>query len=329
MSTTLITNIEPNGVGVMSRELARHVPEITKVIAVRCDTNVNNDLVFPCETHVPYKTVRTEDLRRADNDKFLYVESACGADLGDRESIFIPMWEQGATAIEAQRSHSKIIAITKHTKAFLKERFGLESILLPWPVDVPKSFRLISSVRTILHNAGGLGANFRKGTPQAIRIFQKSGVAKDGVKLVIRAHSAPPIEIVDTISAAPDGIKWVSGFSESLDELYENVDLLLHPSKLDGSPLIPYEAMARGIPALVTDIPPLNECENDFLISIARYEPSPLLAPYVIVDVDAGAEKLRTICSMDLSLKSGQVRETVIRERSRETVGSIWRELCK
>ena len=141
---------------------------------------------------------------------------------------------------------------------------------------------------------------------------------------------APPPEIAATIAAAPENIEWTGRFVDSIDEIYADADLLLLPSKIEGHALCALEAMARGCVVLATDSAPINEYEHDraFLIPVNHWAPSPLAAPYAIVDVAAGASRLRQLCERDISERSRSSRNQVIREYSWRALGERWRELC-
>ncbi|HEY3928441.1 MAG TPA: glycosyltransferase family 4 protein [Candidatus Koribacter sp.] len=49
------------------------------------------------------------------------------------------------------------------------------------------------------------------------------------------------------------------GFQRDLQALYATADVLVHPSRAEGSSLVALEAMAAGVPCLLSDIPALRE----------------------------------------------------------------------
>ncbi|MES2179813.1 MAG: glycosyltransferase [Gemmatimonadota bacterium] len=326
--------------------MAEHVPEITRIIGVRRDPSLKIDLKFPSrcrldvfDDEIPRSAL---NLSQGLEKKFVYIESSYGLARHTRvvesvETIYVPMWEQGSVPLEAQFADS-IVCVTKHTYQTMSPKENQFQTLqyLPWPVETNGSTkRVVTSVKTILHNAGSLGGNLRKGTYQAIEMFQKSGLGKKGVTLIIHAWKPPTPELAALLMKSPDGIIWSNQFLERADDIYATYepDLLLCPSKIEGHALVVLEAMARGIPALVTDSPPINEYEHqmngDFmLLKVARYEPSPLAAPYAIVDTDWGAEKLSFVCGWNMERKSRQVADLVEREYSWNALGEKWRALC-
>lgn len=337
MPTTLITNAEGNGVGVVGRMLAKHISGITAVIAIRCNPEDRREIrAWPvarsCSLYLPpAQHTANHAFNACVNDKYLYIEETCG--LGSyipagAKRIFIPMWEQVSLA-EELRWATLSVAVSWHTRKVLHEDHDLESVFLRWPVVVPPTYRVITRAKTILHNAGGLGANFRKGTDLAIFMFQRSGVAARGVRFVVRAAVPPPPVLAAIIAEAPDGITWETEFRETLDEVYADADLVLHPSRIDGSPLIAAEAAARGVPALVTAASPMDELSpSNFQIPVTCFEASSLTAPYAIADVETGAEMLTRACERDLSEDSRETRALAERELSWEVLGPRWEEIC-
>lgn len=339
MPTTLITTIHGIGLGVMGKNLADRVPSVTKIIAMRSSRELKNDLTYPDRC----KVTITDDFNRTFggntkpdylNSKYLYIETSYGlsGSLQSGQKIYVPMWEQRSAQPESENA-SVVISVTKKTAEFLRAANRIESVYLPWPVDLAPEPRRVSSVRNILHNAGSLGGNLRKGTPQAISIFQHSGLAARGCRLIVHSWADMPPEIAKLIASKPDGIVWTNTFHDDVHKIYEGVDLLLMPTKMEGHALVALEAMSHGVPALVTNAAPINEYEDDplYKIPVEGYAQSPLNAPYAHVNVGAGAERLRQIADLPPSTlldKSRAVREFVEREMSWEVLGSRWSDLC-
>lgn len=333
--TTLITTVQGIGLGVMGQALAEHVPAVDRILGVRRNPNLAIDLEFPARCDLQVFDREIPLAATAGHTSFVYIEQSYGLSrhlrYGQRLT-FVPMWEQGPTREESKRA-TTIIAVTKHTRAFVDSMAPSSSVYLPWPIDTKRlqPRREITEVKTILHNAGSLGGNLRKGTAEAITIFQRSGLAQEGVRLVIHAWMPPPPDLFALINREDNGIVWTNRFLPRAEDVYETYDpdLLLMPSKIEGHALVTLEAMARGIPCVVTDSPPINEYETDsaFLLPVAHYSYSPLNAPYAIVDVDAGADKLWQAATSDISAKSKSVRAFVEREMSWDVLGPKWQEL--
>jgi glycosyltransferase involved in cell wall biosynthesis len=318
----------------MAQSIAEHVPSITTIAGVRGVHEQQIDLEFP--DRCKFGMIDLSTLLSLENEKWLYIESSYkfARELRGRwdyKTIYVPMWEQGSVPDELPHA-SEVVSVTKWTKQWLKEQHKRDSLYLPWPVDVPEKWRVRERVRTVLHNAGSLGGNLRKGTLEAVQIFQRSGLADEGVRLVIHAWKPAPHDVAVEIYSDPTGIVWTNEFLPRAEDIYDRhqPDLLLLPSRIEGHALVALEAMARGIPALVTDVPPINEYERNpaFLLPVAHWAPSPLAQPYAIADVVAGAEKLRAIADRDLSEKSRAVR-AIAECYSWKVLGGRWEELCR
>jgi glycosyltransferase involved in cell wall biosynthesis len=95
------------------------------------------------------------------------------------------------------------------------------------------------------------------------RLEDEKGVPE----LVDAAERLPNIHFVfagdgrlrDQVSARKLPNVRLTGFRRELSELYGAADLLVHPSHSEGSSLVVLEAMAAGVPCLVSDIPVLRE----------------------------------------------------------------------
>lgn len=346
MPTTLITTVQGIGLGIMGQALAERVPGISRIIGVRRLPNLKIDLKFPARCTIEVHERNIPPAAVAPDGKYLYIEQSY--DLSrhitrNSRALFVPMWEQGLTLHEAPLA-DEIVCVTKYTRQYIDEHSPADPFsgrrcpctrhYLPWPVATEHiAARRVGRVKTILHNAGSLGGNLRKGTDAAIVMFQRSGLARDGVLLVIHSWMAPTPMLSAQIAHAPDGIVWTRRFLERPEDIYDEYtpDLLLMPSKIEGHALVALEAMARGVPALVTNSAPINEYEQDdeFLLPVAQYEASPLGGPYALVDLDAGAERLRRVCMRDLSDKSIESREYVRKFMSWRALGEAWESLCE
>jgi glycosyltransferase involved in cell wall biosynthesis len=336
--TTLITTVQGIGLGIMGQALAEHVPQITRILGVRRNPSLSIDLKFPkhCELAVYDREIPVS--ATTGQEKFVYIEQSYGLSQHLRygtKLVFVPMWEQGPTAAEALLA-TEIVCVTKHTRTVIEKIRPYAGVYLPWPIDTEllKPTRPPSlEAKTILHNAGSLGGNQRKGTAEAIQIFQRSGLAQEGVRLIVHAWVPPPPDLAKLISRDDTGIVWTNRFLPRPEDIYTTYDpdLLLMPSKIEGHALVALEAMARGVPCVITDSPPINEYEVDssFLLPVDHYAISPLAAPYAMVDVEAGAERLWQACATDLAAKSHAVREFVEREMSWKILGPRWEALLE
>lgn len=330
MPTTLLASNSPIGIGIMGLELAKHLDSIDNVILVDYDWfNEEEKLIFPPEKvvgRVNYKQARAVlkktmlDFARDPERKMLYVESSWGVSKHfprDRNFV-IPMWEQRSVEVEA-RYCANLLSVTKYGQLSMLAK-GISSRYLPFPVETQKRKEL-NRVKTILHNAGSYGGGFRKGTPEAIQIFQDSRLAEEGISLVVTALNAPDEHLREIISKGPKGINIEIGFKPSWQELYSNADLLLYPSRVEGHALPVLEANSFGIPALATNFGPINEYDRSEAFSL---DVSKILAGRAQVDVPKAAEKLRRIALDGVEAKSIQLHKLVSELYSWEILAPVY-----
>lgn len=324
MPTTLIATNAGIGLGIMAQTIERNVKSIDSVIICEYPerlastkisySNSKKQLKF----NLGNKDTILKDLEKMSNEsnrKFLFIETSWGLSehLRPDNCYYIPMWEQGSTESECSRS-SNIISITKKTVEVVKN-LGYNSMYLPYPIEMNQDpFFPKVRAQNLLHNAGSLGGNLRKGTIEAIKIFQKSGLSKLNRNLVIHSWKDPTYEILQQIREKPDNIFWRQQFFDDYRQIYENFDLLLFSSKLEGHAMVALEAMSCGLPVICTDASPMNEYEDDekYKIPVERVEGN-----FAFVDCDLGAERLRKICEDDnLFEKSSASRNFVLQNMS-------------
>ena len=298
----------------MATDLLKNVPEIDSVILIDSDYRIPRldftefNILNRFDSKMLFLGKRyLAKLAKNSQRKFLYLERSRGLSKFTPKSrnYLIPMWEQDAWKDEIS-SISKIIAITKKTESIFSS-LGIETHYLPWGTDQPEISRRPGNIRNILHNAGSLGEDFRKGTPEAIKMFQESRVAEKGVKLHIHTWSDSLNEVQQQIASDPLGIELRTGFIANLDDIYKDKDLLLYPSRVEGHALPVLEAHARGIPAMCTNVSPINEYETDelFLLNGETF------GNRTYIDIGEAARKLDYLSTLNLNDKSNKVSELV------------------
>jgi glycosyltransferase involved in cell wall biosynthesis len=102
--------------------------------------------------------------------------------------------------------------------------------------------------------------------------------------------------------------------------------LLLFPSRIEGHALAILEAASFGIPALCTNVAPINEYESDPRFLISTFSAS---MGRVTADVKDGAEKLRTLMDLNWEKKSKSVRKALQDSYSWAALGKIYDEVLK
>ncbi|MDP3736294.1 MAG: glycosyltransferase family 4 protein [Hyphomonadaceae bacterium] len=151
-----------------------------------------------------------------------------------------------------------------------------------------------------------------KGFPDAVRAFEKARPA--GMKLVIAGGALPDDVFAQELmrSATKDVMFLGARPSNEIRMLYRNAGLFLHPSHLEGFPIVVLEALAADTPILVSDIPAHREVGLDASSYFACKDVDALAAR-----LDAGGfETLR--CTR---------RAEILKENDWETIASRHREI--
>jgi glycosyltransferase involved in cell wall biosynthesis len=341
--TTLITTIHGIGLGVMGSVLAKHIPSIKTILARDLGdfygTNNKLDLTNPhVENVITFSNIDQviSQRKKWESNKYVYIENSYQfASLAHRmnlsgERIYIPMWEQGSTIAETKDA-TQTISVTYKTQEFLSSN-GFNTAYIPWPVEVPTSYVKRSKFRKLLHNAGSLGGNLRKGTYEAIAIYQTSNLAQKGVSLTVHSWKEAPSEIATLIARKSEGITWSNRFYPNYLDIYNEFDALLFPSKLEGHAMVVMEAMAQGLPVLYTDAAPMNEYSIDPILAlpVKKYlKHSDLNGPYNLVDIDSAAKKLVALSEMDLQSLSEQSYELMNTKFSWSVLLPKWKSILE
>jgi glycosyltransferase involved in cell wall biosynthesis len=153
---------------------------------------------------------------------------------------------------------------------------------------------------TVIHTATR-SSEERKGADVAIKAFQKAFRSDENVRLLLRSRLnefpeavASDMRIVPMPGAITD---------EQRAEIYHRAHVLLYPSRGEGFGLIPLEALATGLPAIVSDGSAMTDY-RDLFYPIAVY-PSPSKIAVAVrpepagdwhePDIDSAAAQLRHV----------------------------------
>jgi len=152
---------------------------------------------------------------------------------------------------------------------------------------------------TFFHNAGWLGINYRKMTPAVILAFDAISRIFQDASLLVHSQAElkkMPLQIVDIIKSNPR-IEYHFATVKA-PGLYHKGKILVFPSKLEGLGLPLPEGLACGLPAIVTDAPPMNEFikngYNGMLVKVAHriIRHDNISFPEEIVDINDLALKM-------------------------------------
>jgi glycosyltransferase involved in cell wall biosynthesis len=148
------------------------------------------------------------------------------------------------------------LLISAHLVPLLSGKFPGPFHVLPQAIRVedyrPREDRSTPHVPAVVGVVGPFEAE-NKGIPFALEAVRRLRAEGRGVRL----HRASQLALSDGEGAllAPDEYRHGATVAEMTD-FYRGLDLLLHPSfEAEGFPLPPLEAMASGVPVVLTDIP--------------------------------------------------------------------------
>ena len=117
------------------------------------------------------------------------------------------------------------------------------------------------------HNAGWLGINYRKGTPEVIQAFLQ---IESDAQLYIHAQASKS-KMPSGLRGKAKGIKWVQK-TVGPPGLYHLGGVHVYPSKVEGLGLGLIEGLASGLCTITTDAAPMNEFiehgENGLLLDV-------------------------------------------------------------
>lgn len=169
---------------------------------------------------------------------------------------------------------SEIVANTfrgEFDKRVAIARYGVDCEF--WTPD-PEHHRQRDTLRVVY--AGHISV--RKGTPLLLEAWQRAALPNAELELIGLWRLAPSRQ-----QSLPAGVRYVGHCSpEGLREKFRHADLFVFPSFFEGFALVVYEAMACGLPVLLSDMTPAGELLD---ASSGRTFPSG--------DVDALIEALR------------------------------------
>lgn len=138
-----------------------------------------------------------------------------------------------------------------------------QTFYIPWGTDIqlfhPVNFNLVNNNEVTFFHSCGMSP-YRKGTDLVISAFSK---IKNDAKLIL--HSQQPIiqlipEIENLVNDLVSKQKLICyEGSVSAPGLYHLGDVYVYPSRLDGIGLTVAEALASGLPTIISDNKPMNE----------------------------------------------------------------------
>lgn len=162
-------------------------------------------------------------------------------------------------------SQAKLIAPNYECQNGLKALYGLDSVLLPVPVDLDRlPFKERRYAHRFLTVYGQGGPHDRRSIKEIAEAWRKMIMP---FPLTVRAQKRP----VEIDGPLPNGFYICEENAESTVDLYAEQDVAVLPSKFEGVGLSLLEAQALGLPVITTDMEPMRSLAPDLLVSISPF----------------------------------------------------------
>lgn len=147
------------------------------------------------------------------------------------------------------------------------------AIVLPFPVDTEHyEFRQREKAKIFLHIAGHNAGFDRNGTDV---VLKAAGLVKSDAKFIVYSQSPIPHK-------RQANVQWRVGDFLDNKWLYNDADVMVLPRKYAGQALSMNEALACGVPVLMTDMEP----QNKFLPKEWLIEPTRMLSVQIAQQVE-------------------------------------------
>jgi glycosyltransferase involved in cell wall biosynthesis len=253
--------------------------------------------------------------------------------------IFIaaaPNWEWLGNHLDWLHVADLMICPTLHTYRYicdwrLRYGYGWDTAYVPWPIDTDR-FRFRERARcdrfVFVNGWGGHDATRLDGSVSLLK--------RKGVELMVAAMRASPrlrfvlYSLESRIPDLPSNVEYRRAPADNR-ALYQDGDVCVQPSHLEGVGLQLLECQAAGMPLITTDAPPMNEHNPWATIPVVRAETvifgEGLPVPWQHMDPRRLAALLEERAGTDISRVSRQAREFIEREHNWASATRALREL--
>lgn len=156
----------------------------------------------------------------------------------------------------------RFVAFSEHLRSWMVDHGvdGTRIDVVPNYVEPPTTGDPTKSPVRTPRRLGFVAKDFAaKGGPEALAAFEVLRRERPDLELVVVGSERPPGLCV------PEAVEWRPFVprDELLTTVLPGIDVLLHPSHFDGLPYAPMEALALGIPLVVSDYRALPELVRD------------------------------------------------------------------
>ncbi len=223
----------------------------------------------------------------------------------------------------------RVITVSRDNRRHLMEKHGISSKRIRVIYNgIPDPGIKIESLESKIREAGNdlniLAAGSleeRKGGKEALEVIRRLGG-----KHILHIAGTGPLEkeLVDFSrrEGLDDRIDFM-GYREDLLDVMRDMDLLLHPSRIDATPYVIMEAMALGIPVIASDIFGIPEMIDHMKTGIL-VEPGDTDGMVSAIEMIAGHLELRF--KMSKSARNKYTEKFTIGKSAGETV-RVYREV--
>lgn len=247
-------------------------------------------------------------------------------------NVCVPNWEWFACDPVARRRWDELVDVFVCPNAMCERvlaRYGVRNaVRLPWCLDLEKLpvRRVDGPARVFVHNAGLVDGQDRKGTRDTIRAFMR--VRRRDIRLIVRMQR--PAEL----PAHDERVEVRVGNLAEPGLLYEEGDVAVQPSKMEGVGFMVMEPAACGMPTVTLDYPPMNETVRQREMLVRKLPLKRKAIPTVWVrhahlrlpSVRDLARKIEWCAENDLGWISRENRRFAEETYNREAVRRVWAE---
>jgi hypothetical protein len=248
----------------------------------------------------------------------------------------VPMWEWTSPTSAWLRDVDLMICPTNHACRLFtdwKRRFGFRWQVshFPWPVSGERfRFRLRERCERFVFVNGHGGAAAKE-----IDSGRRLAVRKGLDHVLEAAKKAPEVPWIvytqaDIASYPPANVE-VRPAPAAHEQLYEDGDVCVQPSRWEGIGLPLLECQMAGMPLVTIDEPPMNEYHPLRVVEPSSWqwgfllEGQPVRIPVVTAEVLAGV--VRELYGSDIRAASLAAHEWACRERKWQPAVNTWRKL--
>lgn len=245
------------------------------------------------------------------------------------KSVCVPTWEWFRGTDEPWRLCDLFICPHQLCLTTVRKYGFGNSIMLPWTLDIKRlPVRHIKGLaRLFIHNAGLVDPDDRKGTKDTINAFKQ--VRGQDVRLIVRLQKEIELPPLD------DRIEVRVGNLADPAQLYQEGDVAIQPSKMEGIGFMVLEPVCAGLPVISLNYPPMNNYvrQEELLVRRRWFKRKAFPSHWVkhahlrLPDVKDLAGKIEWCAVNDLSEVSQANRQWAQETFDREKLRGAWSQV--